>query len=252
MGWPCRAELWGATLEQARADYATVANAIAAFEPVTMIANPGADAAAARAACGAGRRGRRAAARRLVAARLRPDLRLRRRRGARRPCTSASTPGGRSSRLGPRRRGRRPDRRAARRPGACSAARARGRLDPHRRPGHAAHHRAVPAEPRTATLRSSPRGDRGRAARAARRRAVRVARPGPGRGSRHRRPRRPDRRVHRPGPRAAPDRAARTTPTSRTAQENRERLRAAGTRGHRAAAAALRGGGRRARSRPAT
>jgi agmatine deiminase len=51
MGWPCRLELWGETLEQACADYATVANAIAAFEPVTMIANPGADAAAARAAC---------------------------------------------------------------------------------------------------------------------------------------------------------------------------------------------------------
>ena len=50
MGWPCRRELWGAALERARADYATVANAIAAFEPVTMIANPGADAAQARAA----------------------------------------------------------------------------------------------------------------------------------------------------------------------------------------------------------
>lgn len=54
MGWPCRTELWGETMDQARADYAAVANAIAAFEPVTMIANPGADAAAARAACGAG------------------------------------------------------------------------------------------------------------------------------------------------------------------------------------------------------
>ncbi|MGB9182892.1 MAG: agmatine deiminase family protein [Solirubrobacteraceae bacterium] len=54
MGWPCRAELWGQTMEQARADYATVANAIAAFEPVTMIANPGSDSAAARAACGSG------------------------------------------------------------------------------------------------------------------------------------------------------------------------------------------------------
>ncbi len=54
MGWPCREGLWGVTLERARADYATVANAIAAFEPVTMIANPGADAAQARAACGAG------------------------------------------------------------------------------------------------------------------------------------------------------------------------------------------------------
>jgi agmatine deiminase len=51
MGWPCRLELWGETFEQACADYATVANAIAAFEPVTMIANPGEDAAAARAAC---------------------------------------------------------------------------------------------------------------------------------------------------------------------------------------------------------
>ena len=41
-------------IEQARADYATVANAIARFESVTMIANPGADAARARAACAAG------------------------------------------------------------------------------------------------------------------------------------------------------------------------------------------------------
>jgi agmatine deiminase len=54
MGWPCRAALWGETIAQARADYAAVADAVAAFEPVTMIANPGADAAAARAACGQG------------------------------------------------------------------------------------------------------------------------------------------------------------------------------------------------------
>lgn len=54
MGWPCRAELWGDQMDQARADYATVANAIAAFEPVTMIANPGPDSAAARSACGEG------------------------------------------------------------------------------------------------------------------------------------------------------------------------------------------------------
>ena len=51
MGWPCRLELWGETIDQARRDYATVANAIAAFEPVTMIANPGEDAALAREAC---------------------------------------------------------------------------------------------------------------------------------------------------------------------------------------------------------
>jgi agmatine deiminase len=54
MGWPCRSELWGPTMAQAREDYATVANAIAAFEPVTMIANPGEDAAGARAACSGG------------------------------------------------------------------------------------------------------------------------------------------------------------------------------------------------------
>src|ERR1700761_2485378 len=51
MGWPCREDLWGETLRQARDDYATVANAVAAFEPVTMIANPGEQAAQARAAC---------------------------------------------------------------------------------------------------------------------------------------------------------------------------------------------------------
>jgi agmatine deiminase len=54
MGWPCRLELWGETLHQARTDYAAVANAIAAFEPVTMIANPGADSSQARAMCGSG------------------------------------------------------------------------------------------------------------------------------------------------------------------------------------------------------
>jgi agmatine deiminase len=54
MGWPCRLELWGETIKQARADYARVANAVAAYEPVTMIANAGRDAADARAACGAG------------------------------------------------------------------------------------------------------------------------------------------------------------------------------------------------------
>jgi agmatine deiminase len=53
MGWPCRAELWGEAIAQARADYGAVANAVAAFEPVTMIANPGADAIAARTACSA-------------------------------------------------------------------------------------------------------------------------------------------------------------------------------------------------------
>ncbi|MDE3132332.1 MAG: agmatine deiminase family protein, partial [Acidobacteriota bacterium] len=51
MGWPCRASLWGPTLERARSDYASVANAIADFEDVTMIAGSARDAQAARAAC---------------------------------------------------------------------------------------------------------------------------------------------------------------------------------------------------------
>ena len=51
MGWPCRAELWGPTLERARGDYAEVANAIADFEDVTMIAGSAEDARDARAAC---------------------------------------------------------------------------------------------------------------------------------------------------------------------------------------------------------
>jgi agmatine deiminase len=51
MAWPCRLELWGSTFDQARADYAASANAIAEFEPVTMVANPGEQAAQARAAC---------------------------------------------------------------------------------------------------------------------------------------------------------------------------------------------------------
>ncbi len=51
MGWPCRKALWGPTLEQARADYAFVANAIADFEDVTMIAGSAEDARAVRSAC---------------------------------------------------------------------------------------------------------------------------------------------------------------------------------------------------------
>jgi agmatine deiminase len=52
MGWPCRRELWGETLDAARADYAAVARAVARFEPVTMIANPGRDAVDAGRLCG--------------------------------------------------------------------------------------------------------------------------------------------------------------------------------------------------------
>jgi len=40
MAWPVHEELWGGHIEAARDAYADVANAIAAFEPVTMIATP--------------------------------------------------------------------------------------------------------------------------------------------------------------------------------------------------------------------
>ncbi len=53
MGWPCRVGLWGETMAQARAEYAEVAEAVASFELVTMIANPGEDARAAREALSA-------------------------------------------------------------------------------------------------------------------------------------------------------------------------------------------------------
>ena len=40
MEWPCRAELWGERIEAAREAYCEVANAIARFEPVTIITKP--------------------------------------------------------------------------------------------------------------------------------------------------------------------------------------------------------------------
>ena len=40
MAWPCREGLWGKHFEAAKEAYAEVANAIAQFEPVTMIAPP--------------------------------------------------------------------------------------------------------------------------------------------------------------------------------------------------------------------
>jgi agmatine deiminase len=52
MGWPCRTELWGDRLGEAMEEYAAVANAIAAFEPVLMVVRPG-EAEPARAALAA-------------------------------------------------------------------------------------------------------------------------------------------------------------------------------------------------------
>jgi agmatine deiminase len=51
MAWPKRAELWLEHLEGAREDHVRVARAIAAHEPVTMVADP-ADATEARSRCG--------------------------------------------------------------------------------------------------------------------------------------------------------------------------------------------------------
>jgi agmatine deiminase len=48
MGWPCRPSSWGETLTRGREEFAAVANAISAFEPVTMVCATEADAAEAR------------------------------------------------------------------------------------------------------------------------------------------------------------------------------------------------------------
>jgi agmatine deiminase len=48
MAWPCRPDLWGDELPRAREEYAGVANAIAAHEPVTMVCASAQDAASAR------------------------------------------------------------------------------------------------------------------------------------------------------------------------------------------------------------
>jgi agmatine deiminase len=48
MGWPCRQSSWGHTLEQGRREFAAVANAIAQFEPVTMVCADEVQASAAR------------------------------------------------------------------------------------------------------------------------------------------------------------------------------------------------------------
>ena len=45
MAWPCRRELWGDRLDAAKAQYAATANAITAFEPLTMVVQSATDAA---------------------------------------------------------------------------------------------------------------------------------------------------------------------------------------------------------------
>jgi agmatine deiminase len=41
MAWPARVDLWGATLDRAKDEWAAVARAVTAFEPVTMVCPPG-------------------------------------------------------------------------------------------------------------------------------------------------------------------------------------------------------------------
>jgi agmatine deiminase len=43
ISWPCRRALWGSALNDAKCEYAGVAKAVAAFEPVTMVASTAAD-----------------------------------------------------------------------------------------------------------------------------------------------------------------------------------------------------------------
>jgi agmatine deiminase len=54
MAWPCRRELWGDQLVRAKEDYAATANAILAFEALTMVCATAADAGEARAALSGG------------------------------------------------------------------------------------------------------------------------------------------------------------------------------------------------------
>jgi agmatine deiminase len=54
MAWPCRLECWRAEIAAAKVEYAGVANAVASFEPVTMVCGSPADAVEARAALTAG------------------------------------------------------------------------------------------------------------------------------------------------------------------------------------------------------
>ena len=54
ISWPCRRELWGPALDDAKFEYAGVAKAVSRFEPVTVVASNAADAAEARQAIGDG------------------------------------------------------------------------------------------------------------------------------------------------------------------------------------------------------
>ena len=229
-----------------------VANAIADFEDVTMIAGsarrraarhaPPAAGACRSSSCRSTTRGcvtaGRSTSSTTAGGRARGALRLQRL-------------GGEVPALGQGRGDRRADRARARRRGARGADGARGRLGDQRRRRHDPDDRAVPARPnRNPSLSRDAIEEL--LAEYLGRRAHRLARAGPGRGSRHRRARRPDRGLH---PRPAgcwcrPSRRA--TPTTSDCAENVERLARRRDRDDRGSAPALRARSPASRSPSAT
>ena len=145
LSWPCREDLFGPLMEDARAEWAEVGCGIARFEPVTVVVDPAQEAEAREAlglaadATAASRTRHRPPphpARPLVDPRQRSHLRAqRRRRGGRRP-----VPLRRLERaVHALRQGRRRRPRASPRPGRAAlrgAVHARGRRLQHRRRGH--------------------------------------------------------------------------------------------------------------------
>ena len=196
------ASLWGAVFDEAVAEYAAVANAISAFEPVVMVAAPGA--------------GRDAEA--VLAADV-EVLELPIDDSWMRDCGPIFVVGADGSRDGRRlplqlvgralpavRQGRRGDRAGRRRAGLRAAPvvdGAGGRLDHGRRRGDADHDRAVPAESEPQPG-AHPRRHRGRARRAARRRARHLAALRPCGRRAYRRARRRRLQLRRPGDRRGP------------------------------------------------
>ena len=205
MCWPARETMWQERFAQAQADHAAVANAIAAFEPVLMAADPR-HAAEARRRCGAG----------VEVVEIPLDDSWARDSG---PIFVAGEDGERAGRavrlqrLGREVHARTTTTRGS--PRACSRRSASARRDATHfileggsitvdGEGTLDHHGAVPARgaPQPA---ARARGDRGRAARPARRRARDLARARARRGRRHRRPRRQHLRVRRARQGRAPD-----------------------------------------------
>ncbi len=208
VAWPTERPIWGAHRARAVAEYRALIEAIARFEPVTVIADPALADEARRGVRGL-RRSRRAGAadRRRVDPRQRPDLPGRRRRRGR----AGPAPLQLLGREVPPVRRRRAAARSASRPLQAmrryeSRAGDGGRRLQRRRRGHADHDRVGRAQPQPQP-RLDARAVRARAARGDRRGARRLARARARRGPRHRRPLRQRRPVRRSRPRDRPGRA---------------------------------------------